>query len=84
VSNIEQQLRQFITDNFLFGQPDGLSNSDSLLEHGIVDSMGVMELVTFLETQYGIAIDDQELIPDNLDSIDKLMKFLERKLQPTR
>jgi len=40
-------------------------------------------LVTFLETQYGIAIDDQELIPDNLDSIDNLIKFLERKLQPS-
>jgi acyl carrier protein len=61
-----------------------LSNSDSLLEHGIVDSMGVMELVTFLETQYGIAISDQELVPENLDSIEKLMKFLERKLQPSR
>jgi acyl carrier protein len=61
-----------------------LSNSDSLLDHGIVDSMGVMELVTFLETQYGIAISDQELVPENLDSIEKLMKFLERKLPPSR
>lgn len=82
VPNIEQQLRRFIIDNFLFGQAgDGLSNYESLLDHGIVDSTGVMELVAFLEEKYGITIQDQEVIPDNLDSINKLVKFLERKLQ---
>jgi len=82
VPEIAQQLRQFIIDNFLFGQDgDGLSDGDSLLDQGIVDSMGVMELVGFLEATYGITIEDQELIPDNLDSIDKLVKFLTRKLQ---
>jgi acyl carrier protein len=80
--NIEQQLRRFVVDNFLFGQAgDGLANDDSFLDHGIVDSTGVMELVAFLEEKYGITIEDQELIPDNLDSINKLVKFLERKLQ---
>jgi acyl carrier protein len=80
--NIEQQLRRFVIDNFLFGQAgDGLANDDSFLDNGIVDSTGVMELVAFLEEKYGITIEDQELIPDNLDSINKLVKFLERKLQ---
>jgi acyl carrier protein len=80
--NIEQQLRRFVIDNFLFGQAgDGLANDDSFLDNGIVDSTGVMELVAFLEEKYGITIEDQELIPDNLDSINKLVKFLERKFQ---
>jgi acyl carrier protein len=81
---IEQQLRQFVIDNFLFGQEgDGLANGDSFLDHGIVDSMGVLELVGFLEEKYGITVEDQELIPDNLDSIDKVIRFLENKLQPS-
>jgi acyl carrier protein len=81
VPNIEQ-LRQFVVDNFLFGQPaDGLADTDSFLDRGIIDSMGVLELVGFLEESYGITIQDQELIPDNLDSIDKVASFLQRKLQ---
>jgi acyl carrier protein len=78
---IEQQLRQFVVDNFMFGQDgDGLANDDSFLDRGIVDSMGVLELVGFLEESYGIKVQDQELIPANLDSIDNVVKFLERKL----
>jgi len=80
--NIEQELRQFVIDNFLFGQADGrLSNDDSFLDQGIIDSTGVLELVAFLEEKCQIKIQDQELVPDNLDSINKLVKFLERKLQ---
>jgi acyl carrier protein len=71
-----------VIDNFPFGRAgDGLLNDDSFLEHGIVDSFGVLELVAFLEEKYGITIQDQELIPDNLDSINRLVKFLGRKLQ---
>jgi acyl carrier protein len=82
---IEQQLRQFVVDNFMFGQDgDGLANDDSFLDRGIVDSMGVLELVGFLEESYGIKVQDQELIPANLDSIDNVVKFLERKLQSSQ
>jgi acyl carrier protein len=82
MQNIEQQLRQFVVDNFLFGKANGnLSNSASFLDKGIIDSTGVLELVLFLEETYGIKIQDQELVPDNLDSIDNLMRFLEGKLQ---
>jgi acyl carrier protein len=79
--DIEQQLRRFVIDNFTFGQAGGLSNDDSFLDRGIVDSTGVLELVAFLEEKYEITIQDQELIPDNLDSINRLVKFLERKRQ---
>lgn len=79
---LEQQLRRFVIDNFTFGQGgDGLSNDDSFLDRGIIDSTGVLELVAFLEEKYEITIEDQELVPDNLDSISKLVTFLDRKLQ---
>ncbi len=83
--NVEQELRRFVVDNFPFGQVgDGLSNDDSFLDRGIIDSTGVLELVTFLEETYAIKVEDEELIPDNLDSINRLAKFLERKLQLSR
>jgi acyl carrier protein len=82
MQNIEQELRQFVIDNFLFGQGNGhLQNDDSFLDKGIIDSTGVLELVVFLEEKYHIKIQDRELIPDNLDSINNLIRFVETKLQ---
>ena len=82
MESIERTLREFIVDNFLFGQ-DGadLTDEASLLEHGIIDSTGVLELVSFLEEGYQLKIDDEELIPENLDSIGNLARFVRRKLQ---
>ena len=79
--SIEQELRRFVTDNFPFGQVDDLADDDSFLDRGIVDSTGVLELVAFLEETYGITIQDQELVPANLDSINRLARFLEKKRQ---
>ncbi len=73
-------LRQFITDKFLFGQANGLSDADSFLELGIIDSSGILELIRFLEQTYRIRIEDEELIEANLDSIDNLYQFVNRKL----
>jgi len=76
------ELRKFITDNFLFGDESGpfaFSEDDSFQERGIVDSTGVLELVTHLQERYAIRIDDEELIPDNLDSLSKVARFVERK-----
>lgn len=77
---IGQQLRQFIVDNMLYGQENGLSNDDSFLEKGIIDSTGMLELIGFLEQKFGVRVEDEELIPENLDSINKLLAFTERKL----
>ena len=77
-----QDLRHFIVDNFLFGDQSGrfaFSDSDSLQELGIVDSTGVLELVCHLQERYGIAVADEELVPDNLDSVDQIARFIERK-----
>jgi acyl carrier protein len=72
-------IRNFIIDNFLFGEDDGFSDDASLLDEGIIDSTGVLELVTFLENTFSISIDDEELVPENLDSIKNASKFVDKK-----
>ena len=64
----------------MFGQGgDTLSNAQSFLETGVIDSTGVLELIAFLEQNYGITVEDHEVLPVNLDSIDQLATFVERK-----
>jgi acyl carrier protein len=80
---LNDELRKFVTDNFMFGKPGkDVADDDSFLEQGIIDSTGVMELVAFLEQQYGIKLQDRDLIPDNLDSINGLARFVGSHLQP--
>lgn len=84
MSAFEQEIRQFIGENFLFGEEDcKLSNDDSLLENGVIDSTGVLELVSFLEEKYRFKINDNELVPANLDSISGLIQFIDRKALAT-
>ena len=80
---LNDELRRFVTDNFMFGKVgNGFADDDSFLERGIIDSTGVMELVAFLEERYGIRLHDKDLIPDNLDSINGLARFVGSRLQP--
>jgi acyl carrier protein len=58
-----------------------LGNSDSLLEKGVMDSTGVLELISFLEREFEITLDDAEMVPENLDSVDRVVAFVERKRQ---
>ncbi|MGC0774646.1 MAG: acyl carrier protein [Candidatus Acidiferrum sp.] len=79
---LNAELRQFVIDNFLFGKPyEGFSDDDSFIEHGIIDSTAVMELIAFLEARYRIKLKDQELIPENLDSINGLARFVASRIQ---
>jgi acyl carrier protein len=81
---IERKLRQFIVDNFLFGDKEStFSNDDSFLEREIIDSTGILELVAFLEEKFEIKIKDNELVPENLDSISCLVRFIDRKSRAT-
>lgn len=73
------ELRTFIVENFLFGDSGNLSDSDSLLQKGIVDSTGILDLISFLEQKFGITVGDDELLPANLDSIDNIVNFLDKK-----
>ena len=80
---LKDDIRGFVIENFLFGEgSEKLSDADSLVEAGLIDSMGVAELVAFIETQYGITVGDEELVPDNLDSIDRVVAFVARKARP--
>jgi acyl carrier protein len=77
----ERDLRQYVIDNFLFGQGGSeLKNDDSFMERGIVDSTGVLELVAFLEEKFQVKVEDEDLIPANLDSINNLLLYLKKKL----
>lgn len=81
MEHVQAELRRFIVDSFLFGQEgDGLLADTSLMGKGIVDSTGVLELITFLEKRYGVQIADEEIVPANLDSISNIARFLERKV----
>ena len=80
MNDLKQRTRKFVVDNFLFGQEDGLTDETSFLEQGIVDSTGVLELVAHLEETYNIKVSDDELVPENLDSIDTIVAYLQRKL----
>lgn len=78
--DINIKIRDYIVENFLFGDAEPLADdSMSLLDNGIIDSTGVMELVAFLEGDYGLSIADDELVPENFDSIENLVAFVTRK-----
>jgi len=76
---VEATIRKFIIENFLFGEDEQLKEDTSFLESGIVDSTGILELVAFLEETFGITVEDEELIPENLDSIANVLQYLEKK-----
>lgn len=81
-TEVRTQVRQFVVNSFLFGQSGHtLNDDDSFLDLGIVDSTGVLELVGFLETQFHVSVANDELIPDNLDSVSKVATFVSAKLQ---
>lgn len=79
--HFENELRIFVVENFLYGRHITFSNDESFLGMGIIDSTGTLELISFLEREYGIQVEDHDLIPENLDSITFLAQFLRRKLQ---
>jgi acyl carrier protein len=82
---IKQQIIDFITSNFLFGDAEKRVNEkDSLLENGIIDSTGVLELIAFIEETYGIKVGDEEVVPDNLDTILDITSFVQQKLSMAR
>ena len=79
--SIGKEIRKFIEENFILDGNDNLSLEDSLLEKGIIDSTGVLELVAFIEETYNVKIKDEELIPENLDSIKSISRFIQERLE---
>jgi acyl carrier protein len=79
--NIKSTVRQFINERFLEGMPSqSFNNDESLFAKHIIDSTGVLELALFIEETYGFEVADEDLVPDNLDSVDKLDRYIKMKL----
>ena len=76
---VRDKVQGFIEENFLYGEAFGLADDGSLLEEGILDSTGVLQLVTFLEREYGIKVEDEELVPENLDTLAGIVGYVDRK-----
>ena len=80
MEHIEREVRQFVIDNFLFGEGEAqLSNDDSFLEKGLVDSMGILTLVAFVQDKYAVTVPDEDLVPENWDSVKRIARFVQGK-----
>ena len=81
---VEQEIRRYIIDNILLGDVDNLDENIPFHESGILDSMGFLELITFVETKFAINIPDSELSPENFATLRKMSSFFEKKLDEER
>ncbi len=85
VGSTESVVRKFIADNFMYREGvKTLGDDDSLLDKGLIDSTGVLELVFFLEKNFSIKVNDEEVLPENLDSVNRIAKFVQKKLNATK
>jgi acyl carrier protein len=78
--SVKKEIIDFFTENFMVEFEDGFDDNKSFLENGIIDSTGVLELVVFLEENYDIKVQDDEIIPENLDSFKNIEAYLNKKL----
>jgi acyl carrier protein len=80
-ADVEQQVRQFIEDNFMFREDrQSLSDSESLIEAGLIDSTGILELVAFLEETFHLRMADADIVPENLDSVRSITTYVKSKV----
>ena len=77
-TDIEREIRGFLIKTFLFGRDEQLRDSDSLLGN-VIDSTGALELVVFLQERFGINVDDEDVIPDNFDSVKSVVRYVVKK-----
>jgi len=80
VENVQGRIAEFVLDNLLFGDETRMpAGRQSLLDSGVIDSTGILELIEFLETEFGVHVEDDETVPENLDGIDRIAAYVERK-----
>lgn len=78
--SVENRIREYILENYLFtNDPSMLDSGDSFLQKNILDSTGMLEVIYFLEDEFGIKVQDEEMVPENLDSVNRIVAFLGRK-----
>jgi len=76
---IKEQIRSFVTSNFYVSDPAALKDEESLLDSGVIDSTGVLEVIAFIEDTFGFTVEDMEMLPENLDSVERITNFVIRK-----
>ncbi|MBE9525360.1 MAG: acyl carrier protein [Proteobacteria bacterium] len=78
--SVEDTVRNYILENYLFTDDQSeLKNEDSFLDKGIIDSTGILEVIFFLEEEFAMSVDDEEMIPENLDSVNNIVKYINSK-----
>lgn len=78
--SVEQKIRDYMLDNYLFtDDQSALNSSDSFLDKGIIDSTGILEVIFFLEEEFSVQVEDEEMVPENFDSVDNIVKFIAKK-----
>jgi len=78
--DVQQIMRDYIVDNILFGDGERLPAGESFRESRILDSLGFLDIITFMEQRFGIKINDDEVIPENFDTLRRMSEFVERKM----
>jgi acyl carrier protein len=81
VNNLDAHVRQFILKKFPLARKQQIKNSDALLESGMLDSQGVLEVVTFIEQEFPIIVEDEDLVPENFHTIDRIVAFIRCKTE---
>ena len=79
LTQMKARVREFVLSNFYVADPAGVTDAMSLLDQGIVDSTGVLEVIGFIETTLGVTVEDHEMLPENLESIERIARFVLRK-----
>ncbi len=80
-ADVEDHVRRFIADNFVVeGDADHLPGATSLTQAGVLDSMGVLEMVMFIEERFGVGVPDDDTVPENLDSVDRIVRYIDGRL----
>jgi acyl carrier protein len=79
MEDVQQRVKRFVMENFFVSDPSEIGDDTSLIATGMVDSTGMLEVITFLESEFGVRVRDQEMVPGNLETIGRIAAFVERK-----
>ena len=79
VLDIKERVRQFVVTTFYVPDPSQVTDTVSFLDTGIVDSTGVLEIIAFIQSEFGVAVEDDEILPENLDGVAKIAEYVQRK-----
>jgi acyl carrier protein len=77
---VKLTVKKYISETFLFNNAESLLDETSFLESGIIDSTGILELINYLQSQFNLKINDSEMMPENLDSLDNIAQYVTKKL----